>query len=185
VTIGTDTDGQDQTITASGYTASTPGAFAAGKKQILQRDASASAGAVSASVVSTDSMGVASSASAKSLTYAVPSFTDAALVAGTTARKAAHITELRTMINTVRAYYGLSAYSWAETITAGTTALSGWAAHVIELRAAIDEIVALVNGWDVSASENRITLPAWIAVTSGQKPRADVMEQIRAALVLL
>jgi hypothetical protein len=185
MTVGNDVDSQNQIVSASGYTASTAGAQAAGKKLILRKDNPAAAGTVSASVISTDSLGVASSAAAKSLTYAEPSFTDATLAAGTTARKAAHINELRTMVNTVRAYYGIAAYSWAETITAGTTPLANWATHIAELRAAIDAVVTYVNAWDSTATANKIMLPAWTAITSGQRPNAAVVEQIRAAIVLL
>ncbi|MBP8273262.1 MAG: hypothetical protein KAY59_02475, partial [Acidobacteria bacterium] len=66
----------------------------------------------------------------------LPVFTDDPLVAGATAVKAVHLTELRSYITTVRARYGLSAPAWTDTSpTAGGTLIK--AAHVIELRAAL------------------------------------------------
>lgn len=183
ITMGADPESQLQSIAASGYTASTASGLAGSAKTILRRTSAASAGAVSISAVSTDQYAESSSAAARDTTYAVPSFTDATITAGTTAIKAAHMTELRTMINTVRAYYGLSAISWAETITAGVTKARNWAAHIVEMQDAVDDVVALVNGWDTLTTTNRIVLSAWLA--TGSKPSAAVMEQIRAAIVLL
>ena len=185
VTLGADVNGQNQTISASGYAPSTLGAQSPGKKLILQSSNAASIGTVSISATQADSLGAASSAATRSTTYAEPVFTDAALNAGGTPTKAVHMTEIREMVNTVRAYYGLSAYAWAETITAGTTPLANWSAHVTELRTAIDEVIAYVNAWDTTATANKIPVPSWIVVTSGQKPSAAAIEQIRAVLVTL
>lgn len=64
-------------------------------------------------------------------------FTDDPLVAGTTAIKAAHVSELRTAIDAVRALAALGAGSYTDPIiTAGSTAVK--AVHVTELRTAID-----------------------------------------------
>ncbi len=182
-TVGSDTDGHSQTLAASGYTASSGGAQAPGKKLLLRRSSAASAGAQSVSVSSTDALGVASSATARSFTYAVPAWTDASLVAGETPIKAAHMTELQAAINNVRAYYGLAAYPFSS-ITAGVTGLVGWTGHVAELRAAIDEVVSLVNGWDTANSTNDISLPAWTTI-SVNCPAAAIIAQLRAAIPLL
>lgn len=82
------------------------------------------------------------------------------------------------MANTVRAYYGLAAISWAEAITAGLTSTRNWVAHILELRSAIDGVISLVNGWDITTSTNRIPVPSWVQLTTGA-PRADAMEQLR------
>ena len=182
-TVGSDTDGHSQTLAASGYAASSTGAQAAGKKLVLRRSSALAAGAQSVSVSSTDTLGVASSAVTRSFTYAVPSWTDASLVAGTTPIKAAHMTELQEAINNVRAYYGMAAYSFTA-ITVGSTGLSGWTSHVTQLRAAIEEVVSLVNGWDTANSTNDISLPAWISI-SVNCPAAAVIAQLRAAIPLL
>ena len=182
-TVGSDADGHTQTLAASGYAASSTGAQAAGKKLVLRRSSAAAAGAQSVSVSSTDALGVASSAVDRSFTYAVPSWADAALVAGETPIKAAHMAELQTAINNVRAYYGLVAYAFTA-ITAGVTGLAGWTGHVAELRAAIDAVVALVNGWDTANGTHDISLPAWIAI-SENRPAAAIIAQLRAAIPLL
>ena len=49
------------------------------------------------------------------------------------------------MINTVRAYYGLASVVWAEPIVAGITKTRNWAEHIVEMRAAINDIVTLVT----------------------------------------
>ena len=184
ITVGADADSHLQTIAAAGYVPSRAFAIAAGSKIIVRLTAAAAAGTVSISAVATDTLGAPSTAATVSATYAVPSFTDDPITTGTTKIKAAHINELRTMINTARAYYGIAAYSWSETITAGVTKARNWPEHVIELRAAITEAANGVNAWDSSSATNQIVLPTWITLTD-RKPRADVMEQIRDAIELL
>ena len=183
-TVGSDSDGHTQTLAAAGYAASSAGAQAAGKKLVLRRSSAAGAGAQSVSLTSTDALGAVSSATARSFTYVVPSWTDASLVAGETPIKAVHMTELRAAVDNVRAYYGLAAYPWAAAITAGVTSLAGWTGHVQELRTAIEQVVALVNGWDTASATNRITLPAWIAIPEN-KPAAAVITQLRNVIPLL
>ncbi|MBQ8616183.1 MAG: fibronectin type III domain-containing protein [Clostridia bacterium] len=90
-------------------------------------------------------------------------YTDPVITAGVTKVKAAHITELQTNINTVRAAYNWSAYTFTP-VTAQYTGLAGWNAHITELRKAID---------DVSTSHE-----TWLAL-GDNCPRADVLEQLR------
>lgn len=184
ITIGADADSQIQTLTAAGFTVSRDGPYAPAEKIILQRTSAASAGTVSLSATQTDTLASSSSAATRSTTYAVPTFTDSTITSGTTAIKAAHITELRTYINTVRAYYGLAAVSWVDTITAHVTSTAGWVSHITEMQAAIDDVVALVNCWDTQAEDNLIDVPVWI-IPDGKRPQADVMEQMRSVLVTL
>lgn len=64
-------------------------------------------------------------------------FTDDPLVGGTTLAKSAHLTELRTAIDAVRALASLGGGSYTDpTITAGVTAIK--VAHITDLRGAID-----------------------------------------------
>jgi len=64
------------------------------------------------------------------------SFTDSTLTSGSTAIKVAHITELRTRINTVRAARGLGAFSYTNpTLTAGSSFVK--AVDITELRTAL------------------------------------------------
>jgi hypothetical protein len=183
VTLGADPEGHLQQIISDGFTPSRADGLTAGSKIILRRSGAATSGSVSYSVKSSDQYGEQSAATAGSLTYTSPSFTDAAITGGTTRIKAAHITELRTMVNTIRSYYGLSAVSWAEAITAGVTKSRGWKAHVIELQQAINDVVTLVNGWDAVSTVNQITAFNWIV--PGVKPSAAVMNQIRQVIAWL
>ena len=184
-TVGADVDSQAQTITAPGYSPSTEGALAIGSKIVMRRDAAISApGEEAVEATATDAQGVASPAASKTFNYAAPSWTDGTLTAGTTKIKAAHMNELRTAINNVRAYYGLAAISWAETITAGSTGLGGWKDHVLELRAAIDAIVTLVNGWDTASSTHNIPAISWLAIPTNAPSKA-VMDQLRAIIPTL
>lgn len=183
VTLGVDPEGHTQRLVESGFTPSRVDGLTAGAKIVLRRTNAAGAGSVSYSVKSADQYNEESTASTGSLTYTSPSFTDATITGGTTRIKAAHMTELRTMVNTIRQYYGLSAVVWAETITAGITKSRGWKAHVIELQQAISDVVTLVNGWDAFSSVNRISSFAWI--TPGVKPSSEVMNQIRQVIAWL
>ena len=105
-------------------------------------------------------------------------------MAGATPVKAVHMTELRTAVNTVRAYYGLSAKVWSEGITAGATMLANWRNHVLELRLAMDEVIAYVNSWDSTSSTNRIAAPTWVDIPVN-KPTVAVMNQLRQVLKTL
>ena len=183
VTLGADPEGHTQTINSEGFTPSQNNVSSAAKIVLRKSDA-ASAGAVSFAMTTTDQYGESSGEVTRSTTYAAPSFTDAALVGGTTRIKAAHMTELRTMINTARSYYGLSAVVWAEPIVAGATKTRGWAEHIVEMRAAINDILTLVNGWDTASTLNRIPAISWIPLR-GRQPQADVIEQVRQVIAWL
>lgn len=96
-------------------------------------------------------------------------FTDATLTAEATPVKALHMQELQARVDTLRAFYGLSAYNFT-TIIAGQTSLAGWTSHVLEIRAAIDEI--------------GMSHAAWLTITEN-KPRADVIQQLRDVVLSL
>lgn len=183
VTLGADPEGHLQQIISDGYTPSRADGLTAGSKIILRRSGAAASGTVSYSVKSSDQYGEQSTAVTGSLTYSAPSYTDPSLAAGTTRIKAAHMTELRDMVNNVRAYYGLAAVGWAETITAGSTKTRNWKAHVLELQQAISDVVTLVNGWDAASTVNRIAAFEW--VSPGAKPSAEVMNQLRQVIAWL
>lgn len=184
LTVGTDADGHQQTISMTGYTASTTGNLAAGKKIVLRKSSTLSPGSTSLTAVATDTEGGVSASTSVSFNYAVPVHSNYPIIAGSTLIKASDINELRTMVNNIRLYYGMEAYAWAETVTAGTTSIGGWRAHAFELRGAINQIVSLVNGWDTAATTHNITLPAWAAIPTNV-PSKEVMDQIRAAIPLL
>lgn len=96
-------------------------------------------------------------------------FTDSPLVAGQTRVKALHMQELQDRVNTLRGFYGLSAYSFT-TIKSGSTQLKDWTAHVKEIRTAIDGISTKHDTW--------ITI-------SANCPRADVIEQLRTVILAM
>lgn len=184
LTVGADPDGHQQTISVPGYTASTTGSLAAGKKIVLRKNTALAAGAASVDATATDTEGGVSTTASVNFNYAVPAHTNYPIVAGSTLIKASDINELRTMINNIRLYYGMAAYAWAETVTAGTTSIGGWRAHVYELRAAINQIITLVNGWDTASTTHNITAPTWISIPTNV-PAKDVMDQIRVTIPLL
>lgn len=92
-------------------------------------------------------------------------FTDSPLVAGTTPVKALHMLELQSRVNTLRAFYGLSAYAFSPIDARG---IAGWTDHVKEIRTALDEIGKEHDAW--------IDIPV-------NRPRADVLEQLRAVVL--
>ncbi len=66
-------------------------------------------------------------------------FTDAPLAAGSTPVRAAHVTELRAAIQTLRMWRGLPAMIWTDpALVAGVSVVR--AAHLIELRTALDAV---------------------------------------------
>ena len=104
---------------------------------------------------------------------ALAGFTDSTLTAGTSLVKALHMQELQDRTNTLRAFYGLTAYAFT-TITAGQTSLAGWTAHVNEIRAAIEEV----------CTASKKTHETWISF-SINCPRADVIQQLRSVILAL
>ena len=185
VTIGADADGHAQTLSLAGYSTSTVGALSPGKKVVMRRSSALiDTGTQNISITSADTLGAASGVVSRSFSFAAAVWTDASLVANTTPIKATHMQELRNAVDQVRAYYGLSPYPWAETLAAGVTFLASWTSHVMELRAAIESVASLVNGWDLESSTHNIFLPVWIPIPVN-KPTAAVMIQLRDAVLLL
>ena len=96
-------------------------------------------------------------------------FTDPVLTAGVTPIKAIHMQEMQDRVATLRAFYGLSAYSFS-TVTAGQTSLAGWTEHVNEIRAAVDGIGK--------------THDTWLEI--GQNvPTVSVMQQLRDIILAI
>ena len=184
LTVGADPDGHQQTVAISGYTASTTGTVSVGKKIVLRKSSTLSPGSTSLTAVATDTEGLASLGNTVNFNYAVPEHSNTPIYANSTPIKAADINELRTMINNIRLYYGMAAYAWAETVTAGTTSLGRWKNHVLELRGAIDDIVSLVNGWDTASSTHNIPAISWLAIPTNTPSKA-VIDQLRAVIPTL
>ena len=103
------------------------------------------------------------------------------IVANVTKVKASHMRSLRTAVNNVRDFYGMSAVSWAEDIISGKTHVKNWPFHVLELRKAIEQVVDGINGFDV-AWANKLPDPVWISITTG-RPQATVMQQMQTIIL--
>lgn len=99
-------------------------------------------------------------------------FTDAALVQGSTVIRAAHLTELRGAVDTLRAARGLMPVGWGEPIAAGVTIVR--ATHLVELRGAIDDVYR----------GDGLAVPAWgpAPVETVTPIAAAHIEELRAAI---
>jgi hypothetical protein len=105
------------------------------------------------------------------------------IVANVTKAKASHIRSLRTAINNVRDFYGMSAVSWTEDVVAGKTYIKNWPFHVLELRKALEQVVDTINAFDLTWA-NKLPDPAWILITTG-RPQAAVMQQLQTLILEL
>ena len=97
--------------------------------------------------------------------------------------KASHIQDQRMALNTIRAYYSLSAVKWAEEVAAGKTQVKNWPFHVLELRRSLEQVIDVINGFDTAGS-NKITAPLWLSIETG-RPKASVMLQLQEAILSL
>jgi hypothetical protein len=107
---------------------------------------------------------------ARSFTVLPSPFDD--IVSNETNVKARHITDLRIAINNIRNYYGMAAYNWTLEITPGRTQVAYWPRHILELRAALQSVVDLVNSY-----ASGVISAVWLDIGTG-RPRADVMNQL-------
>lgn len=83
-------------------------------------------------------------------------WTDQPLTAGVSSIRAVHLTQLQERVSAIRAFYGLSAYTFT-TITARQTKIAKWAALIGELRSAIDGITTNHAAWNtLEAGKPRI-----------------------------
>lgn len=105
------------------------------------------------------------------------------ITANETHVKAAHIQTLRTAVNMVRSYYGLSPATWSEEIAVGKTTVKNWPFHITELRKAIEPVITAVNGFD-SSSAFDIPPVTWLSIGAG-RPKADVIQQIHNLILTL
>lgn len=106
-----------------------------------------------------------------------------AIAANVSKVKAAHIQEQRMALNTIRAYYSLSAVKWAEEVAAGKTQVKNWPFHVLELRRSLEQVIDVINGFDATGT-NKIAAPLWLPMETG-RPKASVMLQLQEAILSL
>ncbi|GHU78947.1 hypothetical protein AGMMS49992_30380 [Clostridia bacterium] len=105
------------------------------------------------------------------------------IVANQTHVKATHILTLRSMINAIRHYYGMSTVVWSTPIISGQTQVRDWPFHVEELRRAVDAIIIYVNAFEASGTFDN-PIPTWLPL-GHNRPRADVMEQLISVITSL
>lgn len=83
-------------------------------------------------------------------------WTDQALTAGVSSIRAVHLTQLQERIAAIRAFYGMSAYSFTA-VTSRKTKIAKWAALIGELRSAVDGITTNHAAWNtMEAGKPRI-----------------------------
>jgi hypothetical protein len=88
---------------------------------------------------------------------------------------------LLSAIGEVRGYYNMPPFSWEFSCEAGVTNVAFWTYHIRDLRAAIDGVIAKINGF----SDTEIVPPIdWISLGAG-RPRADVMAQLKSVIIIL
>lgn len=105
------------------------------------------------------------------------------ITANVTHVQAAHIQTLRTAVNAVRSFYGLSPMVWSEEIVAAKTTVKNWPFHITELRKAIEPVITAVNGFDASPTFD-IPAVTWLSIGTG-RPKADVMQQLHDLILTL
>lgn len=98
--------------------------------------------------------------------------------------KATDILTIRTAVNVVRNYYGMTAFSWSSNITAGITEVRDWVFHIVEIRSALNQILDLINSYDCETVGYDFKDFEWIPLSDG-RPKADVMNQIQALILSL
>ncbi|MDF2944403.1 MAG: hypothetical protein K0S01_3261 [Herbinix sp.] len=105
------------------------------------------------------------------------------ITANITHVKAMHIMALRTAVNTIRQYYGMAIVSWDEDIVAAKTAIRDWPYHITEVRAALEPVITMINGFDTSSTFD-IPPVIWLPIGTG-RPKADVVQQIQNLILTM
>lgn len=177
ITVG---GSESVSVYANGYTASRSGMIPAGTQIEFVADSDQTDGLKTVTFTVTDAPG-ASTTVTYQFTVATPDFTDDPIVSRTTYVKAAHISELRSQIDTIRSYYGLSSYNWSTTMVARSSKIANWLTEIRDIRTAMTEVINHINEWDYSSTTGNVDPPTWISITTNC-PRADVMNELRNIL---
>lgn len=151
---------------------SAPGAFTfAGTATTNElTDATVSSGTAYLYVVrAVDGGGVPSSDSNAALA-STTGFDDDPLIPRLTTGRAAHVTQLRSAVNAVRALADLSPASWSESSIAGVPMRGS---HLLELRNALDPARTILGAGNASYTN---------ALTAGTPIRAEDVEELRRAI---
>lgn len=179
ITMGTDTD--TMSVSASKYTASRETGLTSGQNVDLYRTANVSVGSHTATITVTDIYGESISVSAPYVVGSI-TWTDDPVVAGTTLIKAAHIMELRTVLDDICDYYGLAHTTWGDDVIAGETSSALFPQHAEQLQNTVKRIAQYINGFDPYSSKNNVVLPSF---TDPSAVRAAVINELRQAVTLL
>jgi hypothetical protein len=183
-TLGSDADGQAQTALASigSETINSANSFSrkgqfANNSKLFFRWPTSKQGAVTVKVWGNDSLASGQETS-RSFSIVSPVWTDE--VVGPV--KAAHISELRSMINNLRQAYGLSTAAWSDVVMGEE---SVWAAvYILEMRQALEDIRARINNYDASAVYEKIPAFGWSSnAAPNQSIRAAHIYELRNAIV--
>lgn len=105
------------------------------------------------------------------------------ITANVTRVKAVHIQTLQTVVNTIRQFHHMTSASWNEEIIAAKTSIRNWPIHILELRAALEPVITMINDFDVNTTFDIPTV-TWLPVGSG-RPKADVMQQLQNLLLTM
>ena len=177
-------DGTEKTtaLNGSAFSSSTNDSLASGRKVVYVPPSNLTTGSRSISARMYDSFLYSGSVS-RSFTIATLSVTDPNISTAGMKIKAVHITQLQAAINTLRAAYGYSAYSFT-TVTAGVTPI-GNAAIITQMQTALQNVIDRINGWDSNGTFD-ISV-SWInpAAAGGGVDRVKLrqaIEQIRSII---
>ena len=105
------------------------------------------------------------------------------IAANVTHVKAAHIHTLRAAVNTIRQFHHMASVSWGEEIIATKTSTGRWPIHIMELRNAIEPVIATINAFDSTVTFDIPTV-TWLPIGTG-RPKADVMQQLQNLILTL
>ncbi|GHU76208.1 hypothetical protein AGMMS49992_21460 [Clostridia bacterium] len=171
----------DASIIADGWTPSRAAPIIPEANVVLQLTQPLESGeTVSASIAAVNDFGQSETVS-RTILYEPLIWTDETLVPNVTLIKAIHMNELRAAFGTARAYYGLPSFVWFQSIVSKVTLKNHWPTHVAELCSAIEEVIQVINVYDVDSTANDVLLPVWIN-SFGQRPSVNAVNQLRAVV---
>lgn len=192
IQVGADADGEDQTLfiySTSGVWLNSVdhpehfckgGTFGEGDRAVFQ-DNTTAPGTYTVRFESHDDYSSSVTVS-RTITVLPSPFEE--IIPNVTHVKASHILAIRTAVNTVRNYYGMTAFSWSKAITAGVTEVRDWVFHILEIRSALNPVIDLINNYNCNTSTFDVDAFGWIPLTTG-RPKADVMTQIHELILSL
>ena len=126
-----------------------------------------------------DSFGANAETDPIQITVTPDAFTDDPVGAGSTKIKAVHINELRDMLDSICAFYGVTPGEWSESVIAGTTSTRNFPAHIQEIRTVIEALYSTING---QGAGRVLSAPVWTAALTDVHPSATAINELRNAI---